>query len=276
MARSEPTGEGRGFGSSHQVTPSAEAQGTPPTLVNESHLHATERGADQPDTPTAEFAHERLLYALTRARACQLVEEELPALIALAELHEAWARRTLHLSWSTIPSCSNSAAAAATSKTSVAEHVGNVLHVAQPDASAFRLMGLTATEHLTEAQRYLDDVWDRAQRGPYPTFHADAFNQLANAQHAAVKAYGLAQATEHLQTLGVPLPSLKPFHESQYEPLPDVPIIPAPKEAPTQTPPEVGRDPDHGKELRVTSRMLQRAHSISVIRMRSNNLRVRL
>ena len=64
-------------------------------------------------------ADERLHHALTRARAVNLVEEELPALIALAELR----RR-------------------------------------QSDSGA--------------AREFLDDVWESAERGPYPLFHADA------------------------------------------------------------------------------------------------------
>ena len=68
-------------------------------------------------------ADERLHHALTRARAVNLVEEELPALVALAELR----RR-------------------------------------QADFKA--------------ARELLDDVWEPAERGPYPLEHADAFNVL--------------------------------------------------------------------------------------------------
>ena len=69
-------------------------------------------------------AEERLHHALTRARIVNLVEEELRALVALAELR----RR-------------------------------------QGDPQA-------ACEPLVE-------VWDAAERGPYPLFHADACNVLA-------------------------------------------------------------------------------------------------
>jgi ATP/maltotriose-dependent transcriptional regulator MalT len=55
---------------------------------------------------------------------------------------------------------------------------------------------------LKSARESLDDVWDAAERGPYPLFHADAFNVLAQierdagnhtaAVEAATKAYRLA------------------------------------------------------------------------------------
>ena len=64
-------------------------------------------------------ADERLHHALAHARAVNLVEEELPALVALAELR----RR-------------------------------------QGDPKA--------------ARDLLDDVWEPAERGPYPLIHADA------------------------------------------------------------------------------------------------------
>ncbi|HEY3139078.1 MAG TPA: DUF4062 domain-containing protein, partial [Blastocatellia bacterium] len=70
------------------------------------------------------LADERLHHALTRSRQVNLLEEKLPALIALAELR-----------------CQQG----------------------KPD----------------EAREYLNDVWDSAERGPYPLFHADAFNVLA-------------------------------------------------------------------------------------------------
>ena len=75
-------------------------------------------------------ADERLHHALTRARVVNLVEEELPALVALAELR----RR-------------------------------------QGDLKA--------------AREFLDDVWDAAERGPYPLIHADACNVLAQIESDA-------------------------------------------------------------------------------------------
>jgi tetratricopeptide (TPR) repeat protein len=144
---------------------------------------------------SAAQADERLHHALTRARAVNLVDEELSALVALAELR----RR-------------------------------------QGDLKA--------------ARELLDDVWELAGRGPYPLFHADAFNGLAQIERAAgnptaavkaaTKAYrlawcdgppfayhwGLVAARQHLAELGAPEPSLPPFDESQFEPMPEVEIDP--------------------------------------------------
>ncbi|MBK8966824.1 MAG: DUF4062 domain-containing protein [Lewinellaceae bacterium] len=124
-------------------------------------------------------AHERLHHALARARAINYVEEELPALIALAEL---------------------------------ARQQG------KPQ----------------EARALLSDVWEYAGRGPYPLFHADAFNVLCQierdaghteaAREAAEQAYrmawcdgppwayhyGLEQAKQHLRALGVAEPGRSP------------------------------------------------------------------
>jgi tetratricopeptide (TPR) repeat protein len=140
-------------------------------------------------------ADERLHHALTRARTVNLVEEELPALVALAELR--------------------------------------------------RRQG-----EVTAAREFLDDVWEAAERGPYPLFHADAYNVLAQierdegnksaAVEAATKAYrlawcdgppfayhwGLEKAKQHLKELGAPEPELPPFDESKFEPMPEVEIDP--------------------------------------------------
>src|SRR5882672_5373000 len=140
-------------------------------------------------------ADERLHHALSRARLVNLVEDELPALVALAELRR---RR----------------------------------------------------EDLRAAREFLDDVWESAERGPYPLFHADAFNVLtqierdegntAAAIEAATKAYrlawcdgppfayhwGLEKATQHLKELGAPEPELPPFDESKFEQMPEVEIDP--------------------------------------------------
>ena len=140
-------------------------------------------------------ADECLHYALTRARTVNFVEEEIQALVALAELR----RR-------------------------------------QGDGNAAREM--------------LDDAWELAERGPYPLFHADAFNVLAQIERdagnaaaavdAATQAYflawcdgppfayhwGLVAARQHLAALGAPEPVLPPFDESRYEPMPEVEIDP--------------------------------------------------
>lgn len=140
-------------------------------------------------------ADERLHHALTRARQVSRAEEELPALIALAELRRREGKPR-------------------------------------------------------ETHELLDDLWDGAERGPYPLFHADAFNVLTQIERdagnldkaieAATKAYrlawcdgppfayhwGLVAAKKHLQELGVSEPEIQPFDESKFEPMPEVEIDP--------------------------------------------------
>ncbi|MEO6391149.1 MAG: DUF4062 domain-containing protein, partial [Pyrinomonadaceae bacterium] len=100
------------------------------------------------------------------------------------------------------------------------------------------------------AREFLDDVWEYAERGPYPLLHADALNVLAQIERdadntaaaikAATKAYqlawcdgppyayhwGLVAAEKHLTELGAPLPDMPPFDESKFEPMPQVEIDP--------------------------------------------------
>jgi hypothetical protein len=138
-------------------------------------------------------ADEHLHYALLHARAANMIQEEVPALIGLAEIR----RR-------------------------------------QKD--------------LKSAHELLDDLWEPAERGPYPLFHADALNILAQIERdagnnaaaieATTKAYrlawcdgepyayhwGLVAARKHLRELGAPEPQMPPFDASKYEPTPDVEI----------------------------------------------------
>lgn len=140
-------------------------------------------------------AEERLHHALTRARKVNLAEEELPALVALAELR----RR-------------------------------------QGEAKA--------------ARELLDDVWEAAERGPYPLIHADACNVLAQVERdagneaaaveAATEAYrlawcdgppfayhwGLEKARGHLRELGASEPGMPAFDVSKFEAMPEVEIDP--------------------------------------------------
>lgn len=140
-------------------------------------------------------ANEYLHEALQRARQVNYAEEEIPALIALAELRRRQGK---------------------------------------PD----------------EARAFLDDVWDSAERGPYPLLHADACNVLSHlgrdagnrdaAVAAATQAYrlawcdgppyayhwGLASARKHLEELGALVPDLPPFDPAKYEPMPEVEIDP--------------------------------------------------
>jgi ATP/maltotriose-dependent transcriptional regulator MalT len=143
-------------------------------------------------------ADERLHHALTRARAVNVVEFELSALIAIAELE---------------------------------------LRRGRP----------------AKAKVSLEDVWEAAERGPYPLYQADAFNALAAIESAegnkqaaigaaasAFKAawcdgppyayhWGLEKAKAHLAALGVLEPVLPLFDESKFEPMPEVEINPKDK-----------------------------------------------
>lgn len=143
-------------------------------------------------------ADERLHHALIRARAVNLVELELPAMIAIAKLE-------------------------------------------------------LQRGHPAEAKARLEEVWEAAERGPYPLHQADAYNVLAAialaegdkpaAISAATKAYkaawcdgppyayhwGLEQAKAHLAAHGAPEPPMPPFDESKFEPLPKVEINPKDK-----------------------------------------------
>jgi tetratricopeptide (TPR) repeat protein len=104
--------------------------------------------------------------------------------------------------------------------------------------------------NLPAARELLDQVREPAERGPYPLFHADALNVLAQIERdagnipaaiqAATEAYtkawcdgppfayhwGLEKARAHLAALGVPEPALPPFDESKYEPMPEIEIDP--------------------------------------------------
>lgn len=140
-------------------------------------------------------ADECLNHALTRARAVNLVQEELPSITALAELR--------------------------------------------------RRQGDLKTAH-----ELLNDVWELAERGPFPLYHADAFNVLAqierdrnnkkSAIEAAVKAYrlawcdgppyayfwGLKKATQHMKDLGIHEPDMPLYSQKKYGALPKVEINP--------------------------------------------------
>jgi hypothetical protein len=107
---------------------------------------------------------------------------------------------------------------------------------------------------LKAAHELLDDVWEPADRGPFKLFHADAYNVLAQIERdagnheaavkAAIEAYrlawcdgppfayhwGLQKAKAHLAILGVPEPTLPPFDELKYEPMPEVEIDPPDEE----------------------------------------------
>jgi tetratricopeptide (TPR) repeat protein len=107
------------------------------------------------------------------------------------------------------------------------------------------------------ARELLDQVWELAERGPYPLLHADALNVLAQIERdagntAAIQAateafeqawcdgppfayhWGLEKAKAHLAALNAPEPALPPFDESKYEPMPEIEIDP-PEPSPQST-----------------------------------------
>ena len=140
-------------------------------------------------------AEESLHHALDRARKVNRVEEELPALIALAELHRrredyATARDLLEQIWD------------------AAEHgpypllhadARNVL--AQIECDQGNTLAAIAA-----ATRAYQLAWCD---GPPYAYH-----------------FGLSNARRHLKALGAPEPDLPPFDESKYEPMPDVELNP--------------------------------------------------
>jgi tetratricopeptide (TPR) repeat protein len=138
---------------------------------------------------------ERLNHALTRARAVNFVEEELPALTALAELHrqrkeyEA-ARELLDQVW---------AAAERGPYSLWHADARNVLARIERD-EGHRDAAIAA------ATRAYELAWCD---GPPYAYH-----------------YGLTNAKQLLAELGAPEPQLPPFDESKFEPMPDVEINP--------------------------------------------------
>lgn len=141
-------------------------------------------------------ADERLHHALARARAVNLVEEEIPALIGLAELRRRQgdlksARELLDDVWEP---CERGPF-----KLFHADAY-NVLVQIERDAGNHE----AAVKAATEAYRL---AWCD---GPPFTYH-----------------WGLQKAKAHLAVLGVPEPILPPFDESKYEPMPEVEIEPS-------------------------------------------------
>jgi tetratricopeptide (TPR) repeat protein len=140
-------------------------------------------------------AEERLHHALTRARAVNLVEQELPALTALAELHRQRqqygpARELLEQVW-----------APAERGPYLLFHADarNVLARIERDEGH----GAAA---IAAATRAYELAWCD---GPPYAYH-----------------YGLTHAKQLLAELGAPEPQLPPFDESKFEPMPDVELNP--------------------------------------------------
>lgn len=161
------------FGFSNQAWESGQSEKYNRGIIRASRL----QGESALALKNLTMAAERLHHALTRTRDINYVEEELPALIALAKLAR------------------------------------------QQNKPA-------------EARDHLDDVWEYAERGPYPLFHADARNVLCQIERdagntaAAIEAatyayrlawcdgppyayhYGLENAKKHLKELGASEPEM--------------------------------------------------------------------
>jgi len=140
-------------------------------------------------------ADERLHHALTRARASNMVEFELPTLIALAELdlqrdrlHEA--RTLLEEVWE------------AAERGRYPLHLADAYNVLVAIANA-QADKLAATDAATKAYKA---AWCD---GPPYAYH-----------------WGLQRAKAHLAALGAPEPAMPPFDESNFPPLPEVEINP--------------------------------------------------
>jgi tetratricopeptide (TPR) repeat protein len=140
-------------------------------------------------------ADERLHHALTRTRAVNDVELELPALIAIAELelsrrHPTQARASLEDVWE------------AAERGPYRLHQANAYNVLVDIAQA---QGDTQAA-ITAATKAYTAAWCD---GPPYAYH-----------------WGLQKAKAHLTALGAPEPDMPPFDESKFEPLPEVEINP--------------------------------------------------
>ncbi|MBN1967323.1 MAG: DUF4062 domain-containing protein [Anaerolineae bacterium] len=146
-----------------------------------------------------ETADERLHHALARARAVNFAEEELPALVALAELRRRQGKpdeaRRDYLDGVWGP-------AERGPYPLLAADAYNVLAQIECDAGNPDAAIKAATRAYTLA--WCDGPPFAYQRG-------------------------LHTARQHLEALGAPLPDLPPFDESQFEPLPEVEIDPEDK-----------------------------------------------
>ena len=143
-----------------------------------------------------ETADERLPHALTRAQACNLVEEELPTLVALAELQRRRgepdaARELLDGVWDL----------AERGPFSMFHADGlNLLASIERDAG-------NRDAAVAAAKKAFELAWCD---GPPFAYH-----------------WGLEAARKHLGELGAVEPELPPFDESKFDPMPEVEIDPA-------------------------------------------------
>jgi tetratricopeptide (TPR) repeat protein len=142
-------------------------------------------------------ATERLHYALTRARAVNDVEEELPALTALAELH----RRQQHYDTSR----------------ELLEQVWTL-----SERGPYPLIHTDALNVLAQLER------DQGQgrRDAARAAATEAYKQAWCDGPPYAYHFGLTNARRHLQELGAPEPQMLPFDASRYEPTPAVELDP--------------------------------------------------
>jgi len=140
-------------------------------------------------------ATERLHHALTRARAVNHVEEELPALTALAELH----RRQQHYD-------------------TARELLDQVWTPAE--RGPYPLMHADALNVLAQLER------DQGHHEAAVAAATEAYRQAWCDGPPYAYHFGLTNARRHLRELGAPEPAMPPFDASKYEPMPEVEIDP--------------------------------------------------
>ena len=160
-------------------------------FIRAARLHG-EAALGLGDLATAE---ERLHHALTRARAVNRVEEELPALTALAELHRqrrqyGLARELLEQVW------------------------------APAERGPYPLWHADARNVLARIER------DEGQREVAIAAATRAYELAWCDGPPYAYHFGLTNAKQLLAELGAPEPKLPPFDETKYEPMPDVELNP--------------------------------------------------
>lgn len=140
-------------------------------------------------------ADERLHYALTRSRKVNHVEEELPALVALAESR----RRQGDLQGAD-------------------EFLDGVWEMAE--RGPYRLIHTDACNVLAQIER------DRGNRGEAVKAATKAYQLAWCDGPPFAYHWGLVAARKHLQELDAPEPEMPPFDASKFEPMPEVEIDP--------------------------------------------------
>jgi tetratricopeptide (TPR) repeat protein len=148
------------------------------------------------DLPTAE---ERLHYALARARAINLVQVEIPALVGLVEIQRQKsdlksAHELLDDAWEPC------------------------------ERGPFKLYHADAYNVLAQIERDAGNH-EAAAKAAMEAYRLSWCDGPPFAYH-----WGLEKAKAHLAALGVPEPILPPFDESKYEPMPEVEIEPLDEE----------------------------------------------